>query len=70
MRFIIELHNKDIVLLRRIKSFFNNVGSITISSSKNIARYSVVDFNSIVNVIIPHFLNYPLQSAKGIDFNF
>ena len=69
-RFIIELHIKDIALLRHIKSFFKNVGTITINDTKKIARYSVVDLNSIVNVIIPHFLNCPLQSAKVIDFNF
>lgn len=39
-RFIIELHIKDIALLRRIKSFFNDAGTITILNTKNIARYS------------------------------
>jgi hypothetical protein len=59
--------------LRRIKSFFNNAGTITIKErglNQKICRYTVVDLNSILNVIIPHFFKYPLQSAKVIDFNF
>jgi hypothetical protein len=39
-RFIIELHIKDIALLKRIKSFFNDAGTITILNTKNMARYS------------------------------
>jgi len=70
IRFIIELHIKDIALLRLIKSFFNNVGTITVNKNKKIARYTVVNFNSIINNIIPHFTHYPLQSAKVIDFIF
>ena len=33
------------------------------------AQYRVSKLKDIVNVIIPHFNKYPLQSAKLIDFN-
>lgn len=68
VRFIIELHIKDITLLKSIKSFFNNVGTITVDENRNVARYSVVDLNSLVKIIVPQFLNYPLQSSKSINF--
>lgn len=68
-RFLIELHIKDLPLLSCIKSFFNDVGTITYNQTKKSCKYSVVGFNDIREVIIPQFLNYPLQSAKVIDFN-
>lgn len=50
--------------------FFKGVGSITYSTSKDVERFSVVDpaQQQIINVILPHFNEYPLQSAKLIDF--
>lgn len=32
------------------------------------ARLTIVSLNHIVNIMIPHFEKYPLQSAKRIDF--
>lgn len=69
-RFIIELHKKDLALLTRIQSFFKGVGSITKNPTKDVVRFSVVDINKIINVILPHFDKYPLQSTKLIDFKF
>jgi len=69
-RFIIELHSKDLALLTRIQSFFQGIGTLTNSKTRDTVRFSVVDVNQINNVIIPHFKEYPLQSAKLIDFKF
>jgi len=68
MRFIIELHKKDLALLTSIQSFFNGIGTIINSTTKDVVRFSVVDQIQIINVILPHFNKYPLQSAKLIDF--
>jgi len=68
MRFIIELHKKDLALLTSIQSFFNGIGTIINSITKDVVRFSVVDQIQIINVILPHFNKYPLQSAKLIDF--
>jgi hypothetical protein len=38
-RFIIELHIKDLALLKSIKKFFNNAGTIIINNKK---KYSLV----------------------------
>lgn len=65
-RFIIEVHIKDIEILHKIQAFFDGIGSIT--STKNVARYSVYGINDINN-IIKFFDEYPLQSAKVIDFS-
>lgn len=70
IRLIIELHNKDLALLARIQSFFNGIGTIKNSTTKDEVRFSVVNKNQIINVIWPQFNKYPLQSAKLIDFQF
>lgn len=64
-RYIIEVNIKDIDLLYKIQTFFGGIGSIT--STKKVARFSVFGIKDITNVIT-HFNNYPLQSAKQIDF--
>ena len=64
-RFIIEVNIKDIDLLYKIQTFFGGIGSITFT--KKVARFSVFGIKDITNVIT-HFNNYPLQSAKQIDF--
>lgn len=52
----------------KIQSFFGGIGTISKNPIKNVCRYSVVSIKDINNVIIPHFLEYPLQSVKSIDF--
>lgn len=65
--FSIELHGKDINLLNRIKSFFG-VGSISIRKRDNQVLYTVSSLNDLINVIIPHFEQYPLITQKQADF--
>ena len=64
--FTIHLHIKDLHLLHKIQSFFQ-VGRV--HEGKKSAHYTVERFEDVVNVIIPHFKKYPLQSAKSIDFD-
>jgi len=67
-RFVLELHAKDIQLLYQLKSFFSEVGTITVQNNKKVARYSIVGLDDILKILLPHFSNYPLQSFKKIDF--
>jgi hypothetical protein len=60
------LHRADLPLLEKIQVFFG-VGLVTVY--KDLAQYRVSNLKDIINVIIPHFNKYPLQSAKSIDFN-
>nr|YP_009072395.1 LAGLIDADG endonuclease [Sclerotinia borealis]AHX83035.1 LAGLIDADG endonuclease [Sclerotinia borealis] len=61
----IHLHIKDLHLLYKIQSFFK-VGRV--HESKTSASFTVERFEDVINVIVPHFKKYPLESAKSIDF--
>jgi hypothetical protein len=65
--FKIELHSRDLILLRKIHSFFG-VGTIYEREDRNIAYYSVQSVRDINNVIIPHFDKYPLITQKKADY--
>jgi len=67
-RFRLELHIRDLELLYSIQSFFKGIGQIGIISTRKLAYFEVTKLNDLVNMIIPHFEQYPLQSAKSIDF--
>jgi hypothetical protein len=59
-------------LLKTLRSYFKEIGSITLKNrvkSGEIARWCVVGINDILNHILPHFCNYPLQSVKKLDYD-
>lgn len=64
--FVIELNNRDILLLKRIWTFFG-VGTFTERKNGRVAYY-VQSFADLTNVIIPHFNKYPLLTQKSADF--
>ena len=53
--FSIVLHSIEIPLLHKLKSFFGEVGNITIQNTENrsFASYSVSSIKDLNNVIIP-----------------
>jgi hypothetical protein len=65
-RFVISLHKKDLILLNKIKDFFNtgNVFNMGIDAS----QYRVESLKGLEN-IINHFDKYPLKTKKQIDYN-
>jgi hypothetical protein len=67
--YAIELHIRDIEVLKKIKEFFN-VGSviIRIRNGKSTGIYSVQSLKDLTKVIIPHFKKYPLITQKQADF--
>jgi hypothetical protein len=67
--FAIELHIRDLEVLKKIKEFFN-VGSITVRTrdGKPTGTYSVQSLKDLTEVIIPHFKEYPLLTQKQADF--
>jgi len=65
--FAIELHEKDLVLLEKIKAFFNGVGDISIPR-EGIVRYRVRSLKEL-QIIINHFDNYPLITQKKADYD-
>jgi len=66
VRFVINVHIKDLALLYKVKSFFGEIGTITTNSKR--ARYSIVSFKDIIRCVLPHFSDYPLHSVKIIDY--
>nr|YP_009059683.1 LAGLIDADG/HNH endonuclease [Parasitella parasitica]AIO05733.1 LAGLIDADG/HNH endonuclease [Parasitella parasitica] len=63
--FIITLHVKDLELLRTIRKFFNETGSINISG--NFVHYKVRSRKDL-SIIITHFNKYPLYTSKIMSF--
>lgn len=50
-----------------MKSYFG-VGNNYYENQRNVARYTVKTSKDLINVIIPHFDNYPLITKKKADF--
>lgn len=65
--FEINLHEKDKDILYKLQSFFG-IGAVYHRADRKKSVYRVTNVNYIMNVIIPHFTNYPLISKKAIDF--
>lgn len=65
--FEIGLNVKDLALLKRIQSFFG-VGTIRTNERNNSVVYAVQSIKELMNVVIPHFIKYPLLTQKQGDF--
>ena len=65
--YCINLHGRDLELLKDVKNFFKNVGHITIG--RKTAIYRVRDKKGLL-VIMNHFNNYPLQTSKYINYQY
>lgn len=67
--FFIELHEKDLSLLKQIQSFFG-IGTVKLRTraGKRTAIYSVQSLKNLTFIIIPHFKKYTLLTQKKADF--
>jgi hypothetical protein len=65
--FQITLHSRDLLLLRKIHSFFG-VGVVSERQTRDQVYYTVQSARTIANVIIPHFDVYPLITQKKADY--
>jgi len=66
LRFKITMLNNEIELLKMVKSFFG-CGFI-LHNKDGSMDFTIRDINSIDNILIPHFLKYPLRGTKHLDF--
>lgn len=64
-QFQIKLHERDLLILNRIKDFFG-VGTI-VKDGKYLV-YTIKTVENLTKIIIPHFQNFPLLSKKSTDF--
>jgi len=67
-RFKITLHLRDLVLLKKIQDFFRGIGYISKSTNKNSVAFEVRKQSDLNNIIVHHFVNYPLLTQKAADF--
>lgn len=65
--FCIELHIKDLELIKAIQNYFG-VGIIQINQKRNTVYFSVQSVKDVVNSVIPHFDKYPLITQKRADY--
>ena len=50
-----------------IRDFFG-VGQVSIRKSNSAPSFYVTKISDLSTVILPHFLDFPLQSQKRVDF--
>jgi len=66
LRFRIQMLKNEADLLCAVKAFFN-CGTLWYSKD-DFVSFIVNDISSIKNIILPHFLQYPLRGTKHLDF--
>lgn len=66
--FSIGLSINDKNLLDLICKFFGDIGSIHINYKNSSIQWIVTDLGQLTNIVIPHFIKYPLISQKASDF--
>ena len=66
LRFKLTMLNNEIELLQGLKLFFN-CGFIGVNKDGSV-DFLVRDIKSLNDIIIPHFVNYPLRGTKYLDF--
>jgi hypothetical protein len=65
LSYTIGLHQKDLLLLKKIQSYFKGVGSITTKLNVVSSRISSLDG---LKLVINHFDKYPLITQKYSDY--
>ena len=66
--FQLWLESKDLSTLEELKDFFG-VGILNTRKNKDATSYTVTKIDDLMNVVIPHFTNFPLQTQKKVDFD-
>jgi NADH:ubiquinone oxidoreductase subunit K len=64
----IKMHERDRDLMTQIQKFFGGIGYISNPNKNTTVEFRVSTMNDLVNVIIPHFDNYPLLTKKYSDY--
>ncbi len=61
----IELHIRDLPLLRKIKKLLGNIGNINIYKNNTKCRYNIRNKNDLRKIILPIFDKHPMLSKKS-----
>jgi len=65
--FQIELHKKDLELLKTIQAFFKGAGFISNTNTRGTVAFRARSLDDL-KVIIAHFDKFPLKTQKQADF--
>jgi hypothetical protein len=65
--FTINLHKRDIELLKLIQAYFGGIGTVR-KGRGDCWEFRVCSLNQILTKIIPHFDKYPLITKKHADY--
>ena len=65
--FVINLHKRDVELLKDIQSFFGGVGRIS-KERNGCIDFTISSVSQIITQVIPHFDKYPLITQKRADY--
>ena len=65
--FTINLHTRDIELLKLIHAYFGEVGRIG-KERNNCRDFTIGSLDQILRKVIPHFDKYPLKTQKYADY--
>jgi hypothetical protein len=53
------MHEKDRALIQSIQDFFGGIGSVSKPNNTSMVEFRVSALKDIINIVIPHFDNYP-----------
>lgn len=67
VNFSINLHVRDIELLRLIQAYFEGVGRIG-KERNNCRDFTIGSLDQVITKVIPHFDKYPLKTNKYADY--
>ena len=65
LEFNLSQHARDEELMRGIANYFN-AGSVSLN--RNAFVFRVVNFSELTEIILPFFINYPIQGIKYFDY--
>ena len=65
--FAIAQNRASLSVLEEIRDYFG-CGNIRYSAGDNTYKYEVRSINDLTKIIIPHFVRFPLRTAKSKDF--
>nr|YP_010121864.1 NADH dehydrogenase subunit 4L [Monilinia fructicola]QRF72240.1 NADH dehydrogenase subunit 4L [Monilinia fructicola]QYB19431.1 NADH dehydrogenase subunit 4L [Monilinia fructicola]QYB19492.1 NADH dehydrogenase subunit 4L [Monilinia fructicola]QYB19554.1 NADH dehydrogenase subunit 4L [Monilinia fructicola]QYB19616.1 NADH dehydrogenase subunit 4L [Monilinia fructicola] len=64
----IKMQEKDRVLIQSIQEFFGAIGYVSKLNNSSAVEFRVSTLKDLVDVILPHFDNYPLITKKHSDY--
>jgi hypothetical protein len=62
------MHEKDRVLIKSVQEFLGGIGYVSKANKTSTVEFRVSTLKDFVDVILPHFNNYPLITKKHSDY--